>query len=404
MSIRRTLDARLARALTIWGAAALLPTAAFVACSSHHDGSASTTQSEKGSASVIALALSSSSIVSATVTVSGGIITGTDAGLSAPVSFAMQKNASGQWTANITGLPTGTGFTFTVGAFDGANGTGNLIYQGSATGVTLNTTGTSVPIIIVAQQVNPPAPYTNSAPVITSLVGSATTVPPGDQISLSVAATDPTGGTLTYAWSANGGTFSTPNAATTNWTAPATTGNYGIILTVTDSKNATVMATTQIAVSNSTQAVVAVSINTWPVVTNVVGSLNYVVAGQPTELTVQANDADNDRITYAWTSTCTDGVFSSSTSATPSFTIPSTSTDTSCTFSVTASDGRGGSDTGTLTLPVGAPAFGKPIAFTTFSQTSQLVGAGQTVSSRCRPPTRRAALSPTRGWRATARS
>jgi hypothetical protein len=49
MSIRRFMDARFACALTVWGAAALLPTAAFVACSGHHDGS-SAIQSEKGSA------------------------------------------------------------------------------------------------------------------------------------------------------------------------------------------------------------------------------------------------------------------------------------------------------------------------------------------------------------------
>jgi hypothetical protein len=374
------MDARFACALTVWGAAALLPTAAFVACSGHHDGS-SAIQSEKGSASVVALALSASSVVSATVTVSGGIVAGTDAGLAAPEVFTLQKNASGQWTANLTGLSAGTGFTFTVNAYDGPNGTGNVLYQGSATNVKIAAGGSTVPIVIVAQQVNPPAPFTNSAPVITSLVGSATTVPPSGQISLAVTANDPTGGTLTYAWSANGGTFSASNAATTTWTAPATTGNYGIILTVTDSQNATVMATTQISVANSSQAVVDVVINTWPVVTNVVGSPNYLVAGQATDLTVLANDADNDPITYAWTtSNCPDGTFGNKTSPTPTFTLPTGTPDTSCTFTVTASDGRGGSDTGTLTLPVGAPAFGTPIAFTTFSQTAASAGPGQVVT------------------------
>jgi hypothetical protein len=377
MSIRRILDARFACALTVWGAAALLPTAAFVACSGSHGEGPSATQSQKGTASVVALSLSSSDVASATVTVSGGTISGSDAGIATPLVFPLQKSGA-QWTASLTGIPAGTGFTFTVNALDSNS---NVIYSGSAANVAI-ASGKTTQVAITAQQTAAPTPFVNTVPVISSLVVSSNSVAPGGSVNLSVTAVAPNAtDQLTYAWTANGGTFSAPSAASTQWTAPTTPGNYGIILTVTDSEGATVVATTQIAVANATQAIVTVDINTWPVVTNVVGAPNYLVLGQPSDLTAQTSDADNDPITYAWTSSCTDGAFANAGSPTPSFTLPSNSTDTSCTFTVSVADGRGGSDTGSVTLPVGAPTFGKPIAFTTYSQSSQTVSAaGQAVT------------------------
>jgi len=388
------MNARFACVLTMWGAAALLPTAAFVACSGtdHGTGSPVSQKAEGGSASVVALALSASNVASVTVTVSGGTLKGSDAGISTPLVFPMQKSGS-QWTSLLSNLPAGTGFTFAVSAVDSS---GNPLYQGSANSVTI-TAGKTAQVVITAQQATPATPFANAAPVIDSLVLSATGVSPGGSVNLAVTAHDPNASdTLTYSWSAaytatvggvsdisTYGTFSAPGASATSWTAPSSTGSFQIIVRVQDSKGATVVATTTVTVAAATtgQAQVSVNVNTWPVVTNVVGSPNYVVKAQPTLLTAQANDADNDPLTYMWSTACA-GTLSNPAIPTPSFTLASTSTDTSCTFSVIVSDNRGGSDTGTLVLPVGAPSFGTPQVpvFSNFSQSSPTVGAGQTVS------------------------
>jgi len=393
MSLRRSSTTKFVCALALSGASAFAPAGTFLACSGGSHNTLTPSESVKGGqASVVALALTASNVASVTVTVSGGTIKGTDAGIGTPLAFPMQKSGS-QWTTLISNLPAGTGFTFALSAVDSR---GNPLYQGSANSVTI-TAGKTAQVAITAQQVISSTPFANAAPVIDSIVVSATSITSGGSVNLVVAAHDPNAGdTLTYAWSAaytatvggvsdisSYGTFSAASSYATSWTAPAATGTYGIIIRVQDSKGATVIATTTVNVAavSSGQAQVNVNVNTWPVVTNVVGSPNYLVQGQPTFLTAQANDSDNDPLTYAWSTSCP-GTLSNPAIPTPSFTLANSSTSTACTFSVIVSDNRGGSDTGTLTLPVGAPSFGTPAVpvISSFSQSSPTVGAGQTVS------------------------
>jgi hypothetical protein len=260
--------------------------------------------------------------------------------------------------------------------------TGTVIYQGAASSVSVTQAATAE-VVISGQQATAPTPTSNAAPVIDSVILSSTTVAPGDVVSLAATAHDPNAGdTLTYSWTATSGTFSAPSAASSTWTAPATAGTYPITLSVKDQTGATVTLQANVVVnaSNATgKAHVTATMNTWPVVSKVTGTPNYLVKGSQTLLTAVASDPDRDPITYAWTSTCA-GTFTNTQVPTPGFTLASTETNTSCTLSVAVADNRGGSTSGSLTLPVGqptaalAPAIGKTV------QSTQSVGATDTVS------------------------
>jgi len=89
----------------------------------------------------------------------------------------------------------------------------------------------------------------NLAPVVPAIEKSTPYVAPGNQIGLLSAASDPNGDPITFAWTANGGTFS-GNGNSVNWTAPGTAGIYQIQLTVTDDGGLSSQATTTILVKN----------------------------------------------------------------------------------------------------------------------------------------------------------
>src|SRR5574341_31644 len=78
-----------------------------------------------------------------------------------------------------------------------------------------------------------------AAPVVTSFGTVPAAVLVGAAMPVSVAATDPAGLPLTYAWTATGGTFTDPTAASTDWTAPSAQGSYTLTVTITNSAGAT---------------------------------------------------------------------------------------------------------------------------------------------------------------------
>ena len=97
----------------------------------------------------------------------------------------------------------------------------------------------------------PPAPPPNRAPTFDSGVTcNPCTIEAGQSTALSAPARDPDGDTLAYRWTAPVGTFSTPTAPTTRWTAPSDfEGTVPITVTVDDGKGGTATASTNVAVT-----------------------------------------------------------------------------------------------------------------------------------------------------------
>jgi hypothetical protein len=331
-----------------------------------------------GSADVSVQALSAVPLGPVTVTISGPALYAPK-----PVTLSPQ-GSGGSYGALISSLPAGSNYTFTVSASDTSN---VLAYVGQATNVAILHNHVTT-VAITAQSVNAPADFVNTVPVIDSLVVSSTNIAPGATITAKVQAhDDQVKDTITYAWSANpaGAGFSAPTAATTTWTAPASEGDVTLTIQVKDNHDATTSASIVIHVSNANgtgQADVNVKFNNWPVVSDVLATPGWITLGAPTGLSVTASDADGDALTYLWSTgtTCAAGTFTSASSATPSFTLSASATDTYCEFDVAVSDGHGGTTHGTLYLPVGAPVSIIAPAIVDAAQSALVVDPSATVA------------------------
>jgi len=87
----------------------------------------------------------------------------------------------------------------------------------------------------------------NNPPVIAELRADSTQVRPSTNCTISCLAVDIDGGNLTYAWSANGGTFS-GQGETIAWLAPTTEGTFTIAVNVTDDRGGEVSEALNITV------------------------------------------------------------------------------------------------------------------------------------------------------------
>ncbi|WP_420821895.1 kelch repeat-containing protein [Pyxidicoccus caerfyrddinensis] len=318
-------------------------------------------------------ALSSNDIARVKVTVSAS---------DTPSRVVELAKSNASWGGLIGNLPAGANRSLLAEAFDSS---GTLRFQGQTAGVTI-TDNQTVAVAITLQETPPPPPYGNEAPVIDSLVASTTSVQTGSSLALTATVHDPNpGDTLTLAWTASGGTFSAPSAATTSWTAPASTGVQTLTLTVTDSQGAAVSVSLTVNVISGTttgDASLNVSFNLWPVVSKVSASLNRLDAGQSTSVSALASDADGDSLSYLWTSSCP-GTWTNATSSAASF-VPSSvpaSACNNCRLTVTLQDGRGGQTTGALSLCIAASSLERfPPSFTNFYQSATATSPGQTVA------------------------
>ena len=346
--------------------AAIVAGLALAACGAQRSQS-----SASGEVELAVQALSSADVAGVSVTVAGPA-------LPAPrVSILYARGA--QWGALLGGLPAGTGYTFTVAATDAG---GTVIYTGSASNITI-LRGQTVVVVITAQQAKAPDAFQNAFPVIDSLVISSASVAPGDQVSAKVLAHDPNPlDTVTLQWQSTCGTFADATVANAIWTAPVAATSCTVSIKVTDQRGASVSASWVIGVDSANgkgQAQVSVTTNTWPTITNLSVSPNgWLDAGTTTGLTVTAADADNDPLSYVWTSPCA-GAFNATNVANPTFVLASGQTGV-CTITVTVGDGRGGSTVGDITLPIGGPAVNQAPVIVDYVQSATTAISGQAIN------------------------
>ncbi|NOJ91434.1 kelch-like protein [Corallococcus coralloides] len=260
----------------------------------------------------------------------------------------------GVWGGTIGNIPAGTGRAFAARAFDAS---GTLLFAGSADGVTI-AAGQTAFVAITLQQLDPPPPFENEAPIIDSLVASTPFPPPfpvGGTLFLRASAHDPNpGDTLTYAWSATAGSFSSISESFAVWTAPDSPGIQTITLTVTDSRG--LSSSAQLAVNvqpEEGEAELSISFNSSPQVSSITATATRLAVGQPTTVSAQATDPDGDSLSYAWSASCA-GTWVDASSSTARFTpslLPAGACN-NCRLTVSVADGHGGRNSGTVALCV----------------------------------------------------
>jgi hypothetical protein len=296
----------------------------------------------------ISAAVSSASVTAVEVSVTG-------AGIASPLRASLTRSG-GAWTGTIDAVPAGADRVVEALARDAG---GSVLFRGTATGVSV-AAGVMTAVTLVLQEVTPPPPYENTAPVIDGVTVSTLSPIPGETISLGVTAHDvDPGAVLTYRWAASSGTFAPvqANTAAVQWTAPSTgAATFTISVTVTDEKGLATTASFDLTTAPAVGAVqVDVTTNAAPVVTAMTATPGSAAAGQPISLTASATDADGDPLHLAWSADCA-GTFAAPIGAVATFTPGAAPAGNLCHLTVAATDGRGGSATGTVGIWVGLQA------------------------------------------------
>jgi outer membrane protein OmpA-like peptidoglycan-associated protein len=188
---------------------------------------------------------------------------------------------------------------------------------------------------------NPPPPPPNHAPAVT-LTANPTKVfaGSGDSIVLQAQCSDPDNDPLTYKWTATGGTIEGTGAETRWNSKDVKEGTYTATVTCDDGRGGTANATANMTVEQKP--------NTPPVVSSCVANPSTITVGQQSTVTTTATDADNDQLTYSYT---TSGGKVTGSGATVQFDSTGVSPGT-YTITCSASDGRGGEGHSTTQVTV----------------------------------------------------
>lgn len=187
---------------------------------------------------------------------------------------------------------------------------------------------------------NPPPPPPNHPPTVT-LTANPTKVFAGstDTVALNSQAADPDNDTLTYKYTATGGTVE-GTGADARWNpAGVQPGKYTVTVTVDDGKGGTATSSTDVTVEEKP--------NTAPTITCAANPAT-ITAGQSATITSTASDADNDKLTYSYKAS---GGKVSGTDATAQFDSTGVAPG-SYTITCHVSDGRGGETDATTQVTV----------------------------------------------------
>ncbi|GMT96874.1 hypothetical protein KH5H1_09930 [Corallococcus caeni] len=126
--------------------------------------------------------------------------------------------------------------------------------------------------------------------------------------------------------------------------------------------------------------------NTPPTVSGPTVQASSVTSGTPVAMTLEASDADGDALTYTWTQLPASpaGTFDNPSAAQPSWTAPDVNSTQSFTLKVTVSDGRGGSNEGTIDVTVRKS--NQPPTVSISAPTSLVAGATGTLTVTASDP------------------
>lgn len=205
-------------------------------------------------------------------------------------------------------------------------------------------------------------PVANTAPTITRVTATPTTLDEGASTTLSVTASDVDGDALTYSWAqlpaSPAGTFSDAAGTAPTWKAPFLSSNttFALQVTVSDGKGGSAQATVDVAVAN------VPALNNAPAADAAITvSSPSVIAGETVNLSIGATDPDGDPLTYAWTtSVAGQGTFTNATASAAQWRSPDISAATSYTFELTVSDGTD-SVTRSVEVQVSVPQYARDI-------------------------------------------
>lgn len=179
-----------------------------------------------------------------------------------------------------------------------------------------------------------------NSPVITSLTVNETLLLPLGRTVIECNASGIDGGTLSYNWSASGGTINIQgDGKSIRWTAPADAGDYDITVNVTDAEGGKTTAST----------VVTVRFNQPPAILSLTSSREKPLPLEVCQLECRTEDPDNDPLSYSWEAE--EGTISGEGSMV-SWTAPEG--EGSYNITVLVEDIMGGSSTTSLTIDVGA--------------------------------------------------
>lgn len=126
------------------------------------------------------------------------------------------------------------------------------------------------------------------------------------------------------------------------------------------------------------------SFNHGPSVTRITADPPVVRVDEPIALTAQGLDPDGDELHWLWTSDC-EGAFEDDGSRSTTFSASALPDGTRCTFVAEATDGRGGTGKGTISLLAGSAGTAGTIPrLLTFEATGRAVRSGTPVTLRAR--------------------
>lgn len=177
----------------------------------------------------------------------------------------------------------------------------------------------------------------NQPPLISSLTANEEHISPADICQIECIASDPDDDSLSYIWSANGGSIS-GEGSTVIWVAPDAAGAYTITVEVTDDNGDKVTAQLTINV---------VAINHPPVIDSLTSEWQRVRKAVASTIECIAQDQDGDELNYIWSA---EGGNISGEGAVVTWVAPNAYGNYIITVTVT--DGRGGEASDSIVIKV----------------------------------------------------